>query len=108
MMKFASALIALIGLSVPVQSWAAIDDDGFGSAFTSRAPAALGDVQSGSALSSASDLNANDVSKIEPAAGDSVFTLPEDPAAANNQSQKNETLSAPDKPVVPGMDSPKP
>jgi hypothetical protein len=84
-------------------------DDGFGgSFFTANAPSALGDAAPTTDFAAEEELDADEISKIEPAAGgDSVFTLPDDPAAAPAApSADGEHLQAPEAPVVPGMTTP--
>lgn len=68
-------------------------DDGFGSSFFSaEAPVALQDSNNDA------DFWAEQLSVIEPAAGEDPFLLP--PTSINNTSDR---LDAPSKPLVPGM-----
>jgi hypothetical protein len=109
-MKHALALMTVLTLfTLPGAAHASTGDDGFGNTyFNAQSPAAFGDNTEGNALSAAtSDADGNDVSKIEPAAGDgNVFTLPEDPSDVGTVSAQPDTLTAPSKPIIPGMTVP--
>jgi len=99
---------ALLLISAPAF---AATDDGFGGStyFTATAPSALGDAAPSTDFAAEEDMSADEISKIEPAAGgDDVFKLPEDPAAVvpAAPTKDGEHLIAPDAPVVPGMTAP--
>lgn len=67
--------------------------DEFGSNFTATAPAALED--------KSVDFTGEDVSTIEPAAGEDVFLNPEEEDASVVSG--SDLLAMPEKPLVPGM-----
>ena len=87
------ALALLIGLTVIGTPAFAKDDGGFGSGFSGKAPAALGEYTASSADTIASDMSA--IANIEPAAGEEDIQSPEEainPPSADNPSV--ETIDA--------------
>lgn len=85
---------------------AATDDGGFGSGtyFTAQTPDALGDAPTSNAFASGATNDADELSRIEPAAGgdNNVFTLPEDPSTPVVKAT-GDKLDAPTTPIVPGQ-----
>ena len=112
MKTYLAIFIAVLVLGAPVAK-AGAADDGFGPTyFTAQGPSAFGDSTANVAVAADdTEISADEISKIEPAAGgDSVFTLPDDPSAVSGTtpgaSIDGEHLVAPTEPVVPGMTAP--
>lgn len=108
-----SILILCAAFGLTLSSFAAlaadpvVQDDFGGSYFTAAAPKALEDNE-GDALNVDAFALADEISKIEPAAGgESVFILPDEDAAITPQSTPtpSDRLSEPTKAIIPGMDS---
>lgn len=110
-MKSVLTLCAAFGLTLSSFSAMAADmggqDDFGGAYFTASAPKAL-EENGGDAVNVDAFALADEISKIEPAAGgESVFILPDDDAAmtTENAPASSDRLSEPAKAIIPGMDS---
>lgn len=113
-MKPVLLLLTLLGISVFAvpglanEDRAAFTTDEFGNYFTASAPDALADHDVNDSLAAnGSELTAEDLGNIEPAAGgESIFILPGDePAGEVPAITQDGRLAAPETPLVPGMET---